>query len=218
MPNRSLFVIVVATLLATPVGAQDCNAACLTAVRKQVEELMKDNATGLPAGTVIAYAGAGLPGGFLVADGSTLLAIDPQNVAICAALGDRFRRADDPVGTCRLPDMTGRVAIGVRDGSLLLGKQYGGEGKLRLEVKNLPAHTHSLTPAVYQFAGSAVSFFGSRDNSVVAGFPYVDNHGNDPDAIVKAGRASRVASASVGDGEPVDILPPAVALRYLIKR
>jgi microcystin-dependent protein len=169
----------------------------------------QDAGSVLPPGTLIAYGGRGTPGGFLPADGKTLPASDPTYAALCAALGDRFNASGDPVGTCRLPNLTDRVPVGA--GRRPIGSMYGEESL------KLPQHDHPLNFGVFSFRGSAGALMQTEDNAIVAGFPYVRNHHpNDPMVEVKNGRAQRLTVGHAGEPDASNA-QPSLVVRYLIK-
>lgn len=89
-------------------------------------------------GEIIAFAGNFAPAGFLPCDGR-LMAV-AENETLAALLGPTY--GGDGVTTFALPDLRGRVPLGVGPG-LALGT-YLGEDAVPLTGSNLPAHTHEL--------------------------------------------------------------------------
>lgn len=94
-------------------------------------------------GEVRMFAGNFAPRGWAFCDGQ-LLAIS-NNTALFSILGTTY--GGDGRTTFALPDLRGRVAVGVGQGPGLTnrrqGERYGAETST-LTVANLPAHNHSI--------------------------------------------------------------------------
>jgi microcystin-dependent protein len=103
-----------------------------------VSGIFPSGATDPFIGQVSLFTGNFAPNGYMMADGS-LLSIQ-QNQALFAVIGTTY--GGDGLQTFALPDLRGRVAVGVGDG-VTLGETFGGETTL-LTNGNLPAHDHSL--------------------------------------------------------------------------
>ena len=69
---------------------------------------------GVPVGTILSYAGATAPTGFLITDGSPVSRTTYAD--LYAAIGDAFG-AGDGVNTFNVPDLRGRFLRGVDDGA-----------------------------------------------------------------------------------------------------
>lgn len=109
-----------------------------------------------PPGTVAAFAGdsVSLPGGWLICDGSTVSETTFAN--LFAVIGTTYNTGGEPGGDFRLPDLRGRVAMGmdnfgtsegaanrVTDAQAdVLGGTLGAE-EVTLTLGQMPSHTHS---------------------------------------------------------------------------
>lgn len=134
-----------------------------------------------PAGIVMSFAGATAPEGWLLCDGSAVSRSSYS--ALFSAIGTTYGAGDGST-TFNLPDLTGRVVIGV-SGSHALGST-GGEashvltsGEMPAHVHEVPSHghandikatvpalTHSLTQPVFKYtASSTASLYGMSSGS-----------------------------------------------------
>lgn len=134
-----------------------------------------------PAGIILPYAGSTAPEGYLMCDGSAVSR--STYAALFAAIGTTYGAGDGST-TFNLPDLTGRVVIGV-SGSHALGST-GGEashvltsGEMPAHVHEVPSHghandikatvpalTHSLTQPVFKYtASSTASLYGMSSGS-----------------------------------------------------
>ena len=98
----------------------------------------------LPVGLVVPYAGTHVPTGFLLADGN-LIPTGPQYAALQQLLGSRFALPTDPVGACRVPNLSGRVVRGTV-GATDIGQTPGSDTQT-LQLQHLPQHKHSVMGA-----------------------------------------------------------------------
>ena len=103
----------------------------------------------VPAGTVLSFAGgdAQVPDGWLVCDGRELAAADYPELA--TVLLGTFGSATP--GKFRLPDLRGRVVVGVGQGADLaqraLGERFGAQDHA-LSSAQLPPHVHAGTTGI----------------------------------------------------------------------
>lgn len=92
-----------------------------------------------PAGIVMPFAGSVAPDGWLLCDGSAVSRIDYSD--LFDVIGTTYG-AGDGASTFNLPDLSGRVVIGVSE-SHALGST-GGEASHVLTSSELPAHVHEV--------------------------------------------------------------------------
>lgn len=101
----------------------------------------------VPVGTIVPFSSATMTGAldwYLPADGR-LVPPDARYAALRATLGDTFRRVDDPPGTCRVPDLSGRTPIGDQHSPGLVAHVVGetlGEESHVLALAEMPSHSH----------------------------------------------------------------------------
>lgn len=149
--------------------------------------------SGEPPGTILTYAGAVAPAGFLICDGSEYAAA--SYAALFAVIGRTYGGAAG-TNTFRVPDLRGRVPVGYSstdsDFSTLGGT--GGEKAHTLTVGEMPAHTHGY----------------SRSN--VKNFVKVESSST-------YGRSENVDATtdSTGGGGAHNNLQPYMVLNYIIK-
>ncbi|CAM4895491.1 unnamed protein product [Rotaria socialis] len=107
-------------------------------------------------GQIVPYTGNVIPTGWALADGS-LLSI-ASDTALFSILGTTY--GGDGVTNFRLPDLQGRVPVGV-SGSLntQIGNTIGVES-VTLLTNNLPSHVHSLVGSKYNATQTGVTGAG----------------------------------------------------------
>lgn len=146
------------------------------------------------AGSLMAYAGATIPTGWLECDGSSKLRSDYPT--LFAAIGTTWGAAD---GThFNLPDLRGRAAIGAGSGSGLTARtlaQTGGAETNTLLLNQIPSHVHTIplrndTGAVSNptvRAGGAATAQATADTGPAGGTAGVTQAHNNmqPFAVVK---------------------------------
>lgn len=92
-----------------------------------------------PAGIILPYAGSTAPEGYLMCDGSAVSR--GAYAALFSAIGTTYGTGDGST-TFNIPDLTGRVVIGV-SGTHALGTTGGEESHVLLETE-LPVHHHEV--------------------------------------------------------------------------
>ena len=94
---------------------------------------------GLPAGTIVDFAGVAVPAGWLECDGSIVGKL--AYAALYAAIGDAYNREGEDELEFRLPNFCGRVAVGVgmdADEHLWPLAEEGGETQVTLHGGDMP--------------------------------------------------------------------------------
>lgn len=139
------------------------------------------------AGTLIAWAGAAVPAGYLVCNGAALLRADYPD--LFAAIGVTYGAAD--ADHFSLPNLAGRfLQAALADGSDLAVQ--GGTSTYSLTPSNLPPHAHLSGLGSAASTGACVSGSGARANDLYTG-------------------------SGPGTAVPFSILPPYTRVRMLIK-
>lgn len=159
-----------------------------------------------PAGIVMPFAGSTAPQGYLLCDGSAVSRTDYAD--LFAAIGTTYGAGDGST-TFNVPDLSGRVVLGVSQ-SHALGST-GGEATHVLTEQELPAHshtvpahghtnditattpqlTHSVTQAVFKY--NSPNYRGTGNNQTVWAY-----------SGVGAAGASRATDAAVASHDPAD--------------
>lgn len=164
-------------------------------------------------GEVRLFAGNFAPRGWAFCDGQ-LLAIS-QHDALFSILGTTY--GGDGRTTFALPDLRGRMAIGVGTGPGLPNYRLGAKGgtdHVTLLSSHLPPHTHGATVVP---RGSD----GSPDATSPTGAAFAvtedDRYAANADATMAAGTVTGNATSQIqGGNQPHLRVPPQMALRYII--
>lgn len=99
----------------------------------------------LPTGSVVPFAGSTAPSGFLLCQGQAVSRSTYS--ALYAVLGNTYGAGDNST-TFNLPDMRGRVPMGVGQGPSLTNRALGakdGVESVSLTQAQMPVHTHSAS-------------------------------------------------------------------------
>lgn len=121
----------------------------------------------VPVATILPFAGSVAPDGFMVCDGSELLASEYGD--LFTAIGSTYGVGQAP-GSFKLPDLRGRAPIGAGQGDGLTDRVIGafdGEETHQLTVDEMPAHSGHIDAAVGQSGNNAGS--SSSMNGVIEG-------------------------------------------------
>lgn len=180
----------------------------------------------VPVGTIVPFSSATMTGEldwYLPADGR-LVPPDARYATLRALLGDTFRRVDDPSGTCRVPDLSGRAPIGDQHSPGLVAHVVGetlGEESHVLTLAEMPSHAH----------GGATGN-NNADHSHGYKIPPGDNWGGGEGDLVSMGhKGPRYNDASTtgesaphqhgigaeGGGSAHNNMQPSLVVRYLVK-
>jgi microcystin-dependent protein len=164
-----------------------------------------DTASGLPAGSIMAWGGSTAPANWLICDGS---AISRSNYAsLFNAIGTQYGTGDGST-TFNLPDLRGRVPVGKNAATFGTLGATGGSETVTLIEANLPSHTHTGTTAgagnhTHTFSGSTNttgahthSLSGSNGGSANLGPSVTSNSNGDFGYLLNGGRANSAGDHS----------------------
>ena len=154
-------------LLATATGASSTSSSSAGA-----------SSGGLPVGSVTAFSGETLPGGYLWCDGSTFEAVVFPELR--EVLGVKYVLPADAAGIYRVPDLRSRVPVGAGQGTGLslraLAVAGGSEAAVVVEHTHgidgghtgytNPSHTHTMPAGGEHVHGLGVRFGADGDPSV----------------------------------------------------
>jgi microcystin-dependent protein len=151
------------------------------------------------------------PQGWALCNGA-LLNIQ-QNVALYSLLGTYY--GGDGVKTFALPDLRGRVPVGIQPGGPAIGNK-GGEETVALATAQVPPHTHSVN--VYANAGNQTNGLGHHiAAAVLRTTPTgVNLYGASVPATNIALAAATVSSSGTAPAAGHNNIQPYLALNYYI--
>jgi microcystin-dependent protein len=169
---------------------------------------------GPPVGAVIAFVGPWderreKQTGWMRCNGRTLKATDFPELAELLSVSQ--------VGQIKLPDLSGRAIIGTGTGEGLTKRDLfslGGAETHKLTVDEMPSHGHAVTDPGHKHSFKfGHAFLRPMDN----GFPTARfDKGFEDSAETEQAKTSISIQASGGD-KPCAIMPPFLALHYIIK-
>ena len=156
-------------------------------------EVFENTTPAMPTGGIVIWTTATAPTGFLLCDGDEISR--STYATLFAVIGETYG-AGDGSSTFLIPDLRGRVAIGLDAGNvnLVAGDalaETGGEETHTLSAAEMPAHTHTLP------TGAVGSTAWSMNDNVDA--PGTTNSG------------------SAGSSGAHENMPPYLTLNYIIK-
>jgi microcystin-dependent protein len=162
------------------------------------------------------FAGNFPPAGWAFCDGS-LLPIS-ENDALFALIGTTY--GGDGQVTFALPDLRGRVPIGIGQGTGLTNRTLGdktGQETVTLTTANMPSHSHSGRIVVNNgnastsvpTASSSIATSGSFSGRTF--LPNLSYNTSTQDILLQT-----VTTSSVGNSTPIDNVKPRLGLNFII--
>lgn len=148
-----------------------------------------------PAGVIAAFAGSSAPTGWLLCDGKEYDRRTYPDLARVFGNGFKFR----------VPDLRGRFVLGA-SAAHPAGEQ-GGEEKHTMTIGELPRHQHQLGGESGYWSGGAGIY--QTDFSGGSRWMGIANFGG--------GYLDRAVAKAEGQSQPFNIMPPYVAMNFIIK-
>jgi len=139
-----------------------------------------------------------------------------QNQALFSLLGTFY--GGDGRTNFALPNLIGRSAMGVGQGSGLSDRQLGqstGSTTNTLNVLNIPAHTHTVSGTLALPATSATG----NQQSPAAGYFASDGtkkYDTQQDGVTMQPATLNLTASTVGSATPINNMMPYLALNYII--
>jgi microcystin-dependent protein len=181
----------------------------------------------VPPGTIWMFGATNPPsGGWLLCDGATLtIATYPD---LFGAIGTHF--GGDGTSTFMLPNLMDRFPIGASASKPIDGDP-GGDVTKTIAVANLPPHTHAIThnhgPKATNSQGShahEIELSGNDGTSGTVRRGTSTSSGGSGPVHFDGGHTHTVdlgnfvgTSGSAGTGTPIDVMPPWLAVGFIIK-
>lgn len=212
-----------------PLDAMDVDAATVGEILTVVDvggdkrvQTASPSASLMPTGSMIVFAGASAPGGWLLCNGQAISRSTYSD--LFAVIGTTYGAGNGST-TFNLPDLRGRAAVG-RDtmgagaagrisGATTLGGS-GGAQNHTLTAAQMPVHTHSLTTGAQYLrvgAGAAGGTYPFRVNpSVLARFQDATQ-----DTAVTDVTTATTTSSSRGAGQSHNNVQPSLWVNWIIK-
>lgn len=148
-----------------------------------------------PAGVIAAFAGSAAPTGWLLCDGREY---DRRTYPeLARVFGNSFR--------FRVPDLRGRFVLGAS--STHPAGEQGGEEKHTMTTAEMPRHQHQIGGESTQWSTGAGIY--QTDFSGGGRWPGISSFG--------AGYLDRAVAQVTGGSQPFNIMPPYVAMNFIIK-
>lgn len=187
----------------------------LSLIRFGVYQQKNNKTMGDMLGEIRMFAGSFAPDGWMFCHGQILKV--SENQSLFSILENVY--GGDGKKTFQLPDLRGRMPIGVaEEASLRLGN-YGGSDEIKLSVAELPGHSHLIKSSGLQatmktsqlgLASNAGSYIG--DDTLMSG-TNADGAGLAKDAIEFSGEFK---AESTGEGKAINIRNPFIGLNFII--
>ena len=166
--------------------------------------------SGVPSGTVVAFAGATPPTGWLVCDGSAVSRT--AYPSLFSAIGVIWG-VGDSVSTFNLPDLRGRTAIGAGQGTGLSSRTVGqtlGEENHMLSINEMPSHNHGVNDPGHNH-GLYFGTPGGGDNN------FAENFGVGLTNTQTQSAVTGITIQNNGGGAAHNNMQPSAVVSYIIK-
>ena len=153
-----------------------------------------------PIGSITQYAGLSAPSGWLICNGS---AIDRTTYSALFTVISTTYGIGDGSTTFNIPNLSGRVPVGLNSGTFNFLGSTGGEETHTLSVNEMPSHKHTYRDA----------YFAEADGPI--GEP---NHAGSKSGYDNDNRlwAENNDSEYTGDSNSHNNLQPYIVLNYII--
>lgn len=190
------------------------------------QQLFVNNSYSQPVGSVICFAGASAPAGWLFCDGSEVLKDEYSDLH--TVIGTIYGIASHSTKFV-LPNLQEKMAIG-KSGANNLGN-HGGNQTITLTEGQMPSHSHTGTTtssgthshtsnATGGFGGTGLAF--SNGNFTASGIDGTANELNLQNTVAltindSGSHSHTFTTNTTGSGSSIDIMNPYVVLNYIIK-
>lgn len=170
-------------------------------------------------GTIIPWAMDFAPSGWMFCQGQALTV--QQNQALFSLLGFRF--GGNGTTTFNLPDLRGRTPMGTANA---VTGQVSGAAAVALTTQNIPAHNHTVGSVVTSgvptslksatVATGNLKVAGSGTTLANSGFNQIYTSSAADTQIAGLAVSDTFSVANAGAGAAIPVMPPYMALNYII--
>lgn len=179
------------------------------------------NGDGAPAGAVMAWTTGTAPAGYVLCDGSALSRT--EFAALFDVVGTTYGAGDGST-TFNVPNLKGRVPVGLDSAQTEFDAlaETGGAKTHTLTSAEMPAHTHVQDAHNHtQNAHSHLMYTRAISDTAVAGpngsLVFNPATGDSSESVTATNIAATATNQSTGGGAAHSILPPYLAINYIIK-
>lgn len=149
-----------------------------------------------PVGGIIPFAGISAPSGWLICDGSVVA--ETQYPLLAAICGATYGTA--PAGMFRLPDLKGRLPVGLsQDSSFNSMGKTGGSATFALLKEHLPSHDHTI-PSHGHTTAQHTHTIANHQHSIEQHRHTTPNHSHDLSETTTGDHGHSVGVTLSGDG------------------
>ena len=199
-------------------GRDEANGVAPLNAQRKVPVANLPDFAGIPVGGIVMYAGEyGTPDwDWAFCDGRWLRKADYPVLA--SRLRDRWLAGAAPRSTeFRLPDLQGRVPMGVGRGAGLSARWLGGRHgaqSARLTAAHMPEHRHHVTGGVYH---GATGHLGGGNSVAIS-----SSDGSHNESYVLRGRTGepthgRTSAAGASSPTAIDLVQPSLVMRFAMR-
>lgn len=165
----------------------------------------------LPTATILQFAGATAPSGFLICDGSAVSRTTYSNLF---SVTSTTYGAGDGSTTFNLPNLLGRVPVGKNSGTFSALGATGGEETHVLSAAEMPVHNHGVNDPGHNHVLNNAVITASSTNTTAANAGYQQiTWGNTATTTSGTG----ISTQNAGSGSAHNNLQPYLVLNYIIK-
>lgn len=164
---------------------------------------------GVPPGTVVPFAGAAIPDGWVRCDGTAYSATDVRYATLFSTLQTTY--GNGGAGTFRVPDLRGRSVIGAGQGSGLTNRnlaQAVGAETHQLTTDQMPSHSHGVIDPGHSH--------GYYRGQTAGGSGAVASSSSTPSTLTTSSTTG-ITIQSSGGSQPHNNMQPSLAINYIIK-
>ena len=171
----------------------------------------------IPVGTIAPFIGSGafIPAGWIGLIGQMISTTDVETAELAAIVGSRYGSNPGVVG---LPDFQGRIPIGTGGEVALTLGEVAGSIEITLTEAHLPSHLHPTEDPGHRHPNAGRGVYSTPNGNL---HPTGEQNGTfalllDPDNLDTTAETG-VTVGHAGSDQPLEVLPPVVAVTWMVK-